>query len=137
MSTIVDTILNVGQKIFDLRGELAKVRHDRKQTVEDFLATIAQTIEDTSMQLKQGAYPHGKCQELLAHSQHMEAAIGDLIGETQARDLGAQLAEAYQIERLYAELNAETDPERHRQLSVLGQAAGQFRATAAFVRVSP
>lgn len=137
MSTIIDTIFSVSQKLFDLRSKLTKARHDRKQTVEDFLSTIAQTIEDTSAQLKQGNYPHGKCQELLVHSQHMEAAIGDLIGESQAKDLGAQLAEVCQIERLHAELGADTDSERHRQLSVLDQAAGQFRATAAFVRVSP
>ena len=137
MGTIIDTIFNVGQKLFGLRNELAKARQSRKQTVADFLATIAQTIEEASAQLNQGTYPHGKCQELLSHSQHMEAAIGDLIGEAQAKDLGSQLAEVYEIERLHAELSGDTDSQRHRQLSVLDQAAGQFRATAAFVRVSP
>jgi hypothetical protein len=34
-------------------------------------------------------------------------------------------------------LGLDTDDERQRKLSVLDQAAGQFRATAAFVRVSP
>lgn len=137
MSTIIDTIFNVGQKLFGLRNELARARQERKQSVADFLASIAQTIEDASALLKQDTYPHGKCQELLSHSQHMEAAIGDLIGESQARELGAQLGEVYEVERLYSELGSETDPDRQRKLSVLDQAAGQFRATAAFVRVSP
>lgn len=135
MSTIIDTLLGVGQKLFGLRLELAKARQARKQTVADFLAAIAQSIEDASASLKQGIYPHGKCQELLAHSQHMEAAIGDLIGQLQARELGTQLGEVYEIERLHAELGP--DPDRQRKLSVLDQAAGQFRATSAFVRVSP
>ena len=136
MMTIIDTILSVGQKLFSLREELSQARQARKQVVAEFLDAIAETIEEASAQLKQGHYPHGKCQELLTHSQHMEAAIGDLIGNAQAAELGAQLAEVYEIERLQAELSGTDDAERLRKLGVLDQAAGQFRATAAFVKVS-
>ena len=135
--TIVETLFDVGQKIFGLKIELAKARQNRKQQVAEFLAAIAQTIEEANAELRQGNYPHGKCQELFVHSQHMAAAIGDLVGAQLAQELGAQLAEVYEIERLHAELGADTDAERQRKLSVLDQAAGQFRATAAFVRVSP
>ena len=135
--TIVETLFDVGQKIFGLKIELAKARQNRKQQVAEFLAAIAQTIEEANAELRQGNYPHGKCQELFVHSQHMAAAIGDLVGQALAQALGAQLAEVYEIERLHAELAADSDAERQRKLSVLDQAAGQFRATAAFVRVSP
>ncbi len=135
--TIVETLFDVGQKIFGLKIELAKARQNRKQQVAEFLAAIAQTIEEANAELRQGNYPHGKCQELFVHSQHMAAAIGDLVGAQLAHELGTQLAEVYEIERLHAELSADTDAERQRKLSVLDQAAGQFRATAAFVRVSP
>ncbi|MBP8278249.1 MAG: hypothetical protein KAX55_15295 [Propionivibrio sp.] len=135
--TIVETLFDVGQKIFGLKIELAKARQNRKQQVAEFLAAIAQTIEEANAELRQGNYPHGKCQELFVHSQHMAAAIGDLVGAQLAHELGAQLAEVYEIERLHAELGADSDAERQRKLSVLDQAAGQFRATAAFVRVSP
>lgn len=134
---IIEIILNVAEKLFGLRGELAKAKQARKQQVADFLAATAQTIEEASASLKQGIYPHGKCQELLSHSQHMEAAIGDLIGNQPAGDLGAQLKEVWQIEQLHAELGNVAPGERERRLSVLDQAAGLFRATATFVRVSP
>lgn len=136
MMTIIDTLLSVGQKLFSLREELSQARQARKQVVAEFLDAIAENIEEASAQLKQGHYPHGKCQVLLTHSQHMEAAIGDLIGKAQAAELGAQLAEVYEIERLHAELSETDDAERLRKLDVLDQAAGQFRATAAFVKVS-
>lgn len=136
MMTIIDTILAVGQKLFSLREELSQARQARKQVVAEFLDAIAETIEDASAQLKQGHYPHGKCQELLTHSEHMAEAIGDLVGNAQAAELGAQLAEVYEIERLHAELGGTDDAERLRKLDVLDQAAGQFRATAAFVKVS-
>lgn len=76
MMTIIDTMLSVGQKLFSLREELSQAREARKQVVAEFLDAIAETIEDASAQLKQGHYPHGKCQELVTHSQHMEEAIG-------------------------------------------------------------
>lgn len=137
MSTIVETLFSVGQKLFGLRLELAKARQDRKQVVSDFLAAIAQSIEEASAQLRQGTYPHGKCAELHAHSQNMAAAIGDLVGSQRAGELGAQLAEVYAIEQLHAELGADAQPEQDRKLDQLEVAAGRIRATAAFVRVSP
>lgn len=137
MSTIIETILKVGQALFGLKGELANARDTRKGAVADFLAEIAGVLEEASALLQQGTYPHKKCEELLLHSQHMEAAIGDLVGVPRARELGVQLAEAHQIEQLHAELHALTAPEPQRRLSLLDTAAGHFRATAAFVRASP
>lgn len=138
MSTmIIETILSVGQKLFGLRNELAKAQQARKEQVATFLAEIAQTIEEASASLKQNIYPHGKCQELFTHSQLMETAIGDLVGQKRAGDLGNQLKEVWQIEQLFGELSSNTNEERMSRLSVLDQAAGLFRATAAFVRVSP
>jgi hypothetical protein len=134
---IIDTIFSVGQKIFGLKLDLSKARLARKEIVTEFLNSIAQSIADTSALLKQGIYPHGKCQEILLHSEQMEAAIGDLIGEVLARDLASQLAEVHQVERLYGELSTYTDADKLRKLNLLDQAAGQFRASAAFVKVSP
>jgi hypothetical protein len=134
---IIATILSVAQKLFGLKGELSKAKAERKQRVSEFLSGIAQTIEDTAGSLRQGNYPHAKCQELLSHSQTMESAIGDLIGTQQAADLGRQLHEVWEIERLYGQLEGKPPEEKTRNLAVMDQAAGLFRATAAYVRVSP
>lgn len=137
VSAIVDTLLGVGKALFGLRGELAKARKDRKETVAGFIGDIAETIDETAAALRRAEFPGGKCAELFAHSQQMETAIGDLIGPGKAGELAAQLQEIWEIERLFGELNADSPPERKRKLSVLDEAAGQFRATAAFVRASP
>jgi len=137
MSAIIDTLLSVGKALFGLRGELAKARKERKETVADFMDTLAQTIDDTVASLRIQQFPGGKCAELFAHSQQLSAAIGDLIGIAKAEELAAQLQEIWEIERLFAELQSDAPPERERKLLVLDAAAGQFRATAAFVRVSP
>ena len=137
MTAIIETLLSVGKTLFGLRGELAKARKDRKKDVADFIDAIAKTIDDTIGALRSNQYPGGKCAELFAHSKQMEAAIGDLIGQLKAQELAAQLQEIWEIEQLFGELQSVTPPERSRKLSVLDDAAGQFRATAAFVRVSP
>lgn len=137
MPDIVGTLLDAGLKLFGLRAELSKARQGRKQVVADFLTSIAKNIEDTSASLKKGEYPHGSCQILLSHSQQMIPAIGDLIGVKQATELGDQLHEVWQIERLHSELQSTPPQEKQRSLHVLDQTAGLFRATADFVRVSP
>ena len=52
--TIVETLFDVGQKLFGLKIELAKARQNRKQQVAEFLAAIAQTIEEANAELRQG-----------------------------------------------------------------------------------
>ncbi len=137
MKDIIGTVLSVAKSLFGLKASLANARAKRKKTVAKFLARIAETIEDTSAALKHGNYPHGKCQELLQHSQSMESAIGDLVGEKKATELGNHLKEVWEIELLHHELRGKPEAERNRKLEVLDQAAGLFRATAAFVKVSP
>jgi len=137
MSSVVDTVLAVGKSLFGLRMDLAKARQERKDTVAEYLAGIAQTLEDTGGALRQGQFPHGRCQELFVHGQNMTAAIGDLVGERRALELQAQLMEVWDIERLFGELSSADDDQRTRSLDTLDLAAGTFRATAAFVRVSP
>jgi hypothetical protein len=137
VTTIIETLLSVGKALFGLRGELAKARKDRKKDVADFIDAIAQTIDDTAVALRSEQYPGGKCAELFAHSKQLEAAIGDLIGQLKAQELASQLQDIWEVERLFGELQSVTAAERASKLSVLDEAAGQFRATAAFVRVSP
>ncbi len=137
MSVIIDTLLSVGKALFGLREELAKARKERKQDVATFIDALAGTIDATAASLRASDYPGGRCAELFAHAQQLDAAIGDLIGHARAAELAAQLQQIWEIERLFGELQADTPAERSRKLSVLDVAAGQFRATAAFVRVSP
>ncbi len=137
MSAIIETLLSVGKALFGLRGELAKARADRKKEVADFIDAIASTIAGTAESLRANQFPAGMCAELAAHAQHMNEAVGDLIGSARSTELSARLQEIWAIEQLFAELQTDTAPERSRKLLLLDEAAGQFRATAAFVRVSP
>ena len=133
----VSAIFDVASEVFGLHTTLSKARQARKKKVAEFLSELAQIIEDVSASLSQKIYPHGKCQELLTHADSLEESIGDLIGKKKAASLALQLREVWEIERLHDELGKKTKAARARNLHVLDQAAGLFRATAAQVRVSP
>lgn len=135
MPDIIGTLFSIGKELFSLRGDLSKARKERKEKVATYFALIAECIEDTSASLKQDIYPSGKCQELFDYSQQMETAVGDLVGPVKAKDLAARLEEVWEIERLFHELEGSSSV-RSQKLAVLDQAAGHFRSTAAYVRVS-
>jgi hypothetical protein len=132
---IIGILLSAGKALFGLREKLATARQGRKQAVADFIATIGQTMEDVSAALRQGIYPAGKCAEMKLHSENIVTAIGDLVGHDEAVKLAGQLNEVWQIEQLYGELGNKSQ-EAELSLQKLDEAAGLFRATAAFVRVS-
>lgn len=136
MSGVIETILTVARKLFDLRGQLAKVQQERKAQVTDLLESIAQIIEDANASLQEGIYPHGQCEELPSQAENMCAAISDLIGISKASELADQLKGICEIEQLYEEFSCTSQKEQARKLSALYQAAGLLRATAAFVKVS-
>jgi uncharacterized protein DUF4231 len=133
MADIIGTLHEVGLKLFGLRESLSRARHERKQQVVDLFSSIAKNIEAASASLKQGIDPHGICQTLLLHSQQMGQAIGDLVGEPQATELGSQLREVLETGQLHAELGSKPPEEKQRSLHVLDQAAGLFKATADFL----
>ena len=132
----VSTIFDVASEIFGFHTTLSQARQARKKQVAKFLSELAQIIEDVSASLSKSIYPHGKCQELLTHANALEEAIGDLIGQKKAVSLARQLREVWEIEKLHDELGKKTEAARAKNLHVLDQAAGLFRATAAQVRVS-
>lgn len=132
----VSTVADVAYAIFGFGGTLSQAKQARKKQVEEYLSELAAIIEDVSANLRLGKYPHGSCQELLTHAEALESVIGDLVGKRKAANLAAQLKEVWEIERLHSELGKKTAGARAKNLEVLDQAAGLFRATAALVRVT-
>ena len=137
MKDIVKILLEVGKAILDVKGDLSQSQGTRKKDVSEFLSNIAASIEELSGSLKQDIYPSGSCEEIYQHSQNIVPAIGDLIGDDKATELSIKLQEIYEVEMLYGELQNSSVQEKSERLSLLDSAAGYFRATAAFVKVSP
>jgi len=131
-----EIILSIAKGFFALVRHIGLTRQDRKLKAAEFLTSLAVTLEEAVAILRLGQYPAGKCHELLLHSQNMVSAIGDVVGEKEAAMYAAQLKESYEIEQLHKEISGKPEQEQERSLTVLDQAAGLFRAAAAYVRVS-
>jgi hypothetical protein len=132
---VIELLLKLGQAIFGLRKDFQQADVARRGRAADFLAAIAEAIEMTGAQLREGRYPAGSCQQLLVFSDEFPAVMGEIIGAAKAETFASQLKEVHRIEQLYGELQGLPEAESELRLRKLDETAGLFRATAACLRV--
>ncbi|MEY2488253.1 MAG: hypothetical protein QOC70_195 [Verrucomicrobiota bacterium] len=132
---MTELLLKLAQGIFGLRKDLQQAGIAQRARAADFLSAIAQAIELTAAQLREGHYPAGSCQELLVFSQEMPAVLGGIIGAQKAETFAKELEAVHEIEQLHGELGQLPESERELRLRKLDETAGLFRATAACLKV--
>jgi hypothetical protein len=132
---MIELLLKLGQAIFGLRKDLQQADTAKRGRAADFLSAIAEAIELTGAQLREGRYPAGSCQQLLVFSEEFSAVMGSIISPAKAETFATQLKEVHKIEQLYGELQGLPEPERELRLRKLDETAGLFRATAACLKV--
>ena len=132
---MIDLLLKLAQSIFGLRKDFQQADLAKRGRAADFLSAIAEAIELTGAQLREGRYPAGSCQQLLVFSEEMPGVLGGIIGAQKATAFGAELKAVHAIEQLHGELSSLTEPEREARLRKLDETAGLLRATAACIRV--
>lgn len=132
---MIDLLLKLAQGIFGLRKDFQQADIAKRGRVAEFLAAIAQNIELTGAQLRQGSYPAGSCQELLVYSDEMPGILGGIIGPAKAAAFALELKSVHAIKQLHSELGQLPEPERELRLRKLDETAGLFRATAACLKV--
>ena len=132
---MIELLLKLGQAIFGLRKDFQQADIAKRGRAADFLSAIAEAIEVTSAQLREGRYPAGSCQQLLVFSDEFPAVMGAIIGATKAETFATQLKDVHRIEQLYGELQGLPESERELRLRKLDETAGLFRATAACLKV--
>lgn len=132
---MIELLLKLGQAIFGLRKDFQQADIAQRGRAADFLSAIAEAIEVTCAQLREGRYPAGSCQQLLVFSEEFPAVMGAIIGAAKAETFASQLKEVHRIEQLYGELQGLPESDRELRLRKLDETAGLFRATAACLKV--
>jgi hypothetical protein len=123
--------VDVAKSIYYAAPRMRSQGPERRAKIAAYLRAIATTINAAVAELSAGNVPHGKCGEMFAHAQMLDAEIGDLIGADRAQALTDQLMRAYDIERMLMEVN---DPRmRAERLGKMAFAAGYYNAGAAAV----
>lgn len=138
---LVEAITKAAEFLFgatvEAAGNIKAVRRDRKDRAAVYLSGLAQIIEDTSASLRQGIYPHGKCEELLYATEKMTETVGDVLGDQVSR-CKSMLRTATGVKSLYLPLQQiSNSADRDHNFAELDKAAGLFRAVAAYIRMSP
>lgn len=132
---MIELLLKLGQAVFGLRKDLQQADIAQRGRAADFLSAIAEAIELTGAQLREGRYPAGSCQQLLIFSEEFPNVMGAIIGAAKAEAFASQLKEVHKIEQLYGELQGLPESESELRLRKLDETAGLFRATAACLKV--
>jgi hypothetical protein len=132
---MIELLLKLAQGIFGLRKDFQQADIAKRGRAADFLSKIAEAIEMTAAQLREGRYPAGACQQLLVFSEEMTGVMGDIIGAEKAATFAKELKAVHEVEQLYGELKSLAESERDVRLRKLDETAGLLRATAACLKV--
>ena len=136
MFDIIKTILEVGKSLFGLRAEFEKISRDRRDRLVQYFSDIATLLEEVSALLRTGEYPHGKCAELGALADLMPQTLAGLLPDEDIQTNKDKLRAAHEVELLYSQLDPLMSEESQKRLVELDEAAGQFRALVAHLRVT-
>lgn len=132
MLDLISKILSVASSLFGLRSELRTAGQVRRSGTATLFDDIAACLEKVATELIEVKIPHGCCAELQTYALELPAHIAAEVGVAKAKELGALLEEAHNVERLLCDLKNAPDPEG--DIVKLWAAAGQFRALANLLR---
>ncbi len=135
MLDFAKTILDVAKGIFGLQTEFGKARRDRRDRLAVYFGDLASLIESVSASLKINQYPSGSCAQLHQLASMMKVTVKGLVKNEEAEAFQSRLMQVWEVEQLFAELQAMSAERAKKKLSQLDEAAGYFRAVAAHLRV--
>jgi hypothetical protein len=136
MLDVAKTIWAVAKDLLGARAEMAKARRQRRDRAAEYFSNLARLIEETSAQLKKRKYPHGRCAELAKLANLMPRTLRGILSASEVQSHRKKLLAVHEIERLHSELLLLKDRSVERKLEKLDEAAGDFRALAAHLRVA-
>ena len=136
MLDIAKILWDVSKGLFDARGKLASARRDRRDRVATYIDKLAELIEKVAASLRLNQYPHGSCAELHALGERMEQTLMGLLPNEEARLYQSEVLKIWEIEQLFGQLQGMTREKAESKLIQLLEAAGNFRAIAAHLRVT-
>lgn len=122
---IVDTFLKVKDKISS--------QVDRADAGL-LLERIADLLLEVQDDLARGIYPHDKCSEMWSYLKNLERLFIGKLPDADVADLQAQITEAYRVEQLLGQLNCLNDESKQKNLNLLKEVAGAFRAAAVLIK---
>ena len=129
ISTIT-AICTIADKAISVVANLAKLFD--KKPIATLLKDIGNLLLTVHDDLKNNVYPHRHCGELYFFLNNLKEKVTKY-DKNFAEQLDNSLQEAYQVERLYGQLNSCNQDEKAVNLSKLEEAAGIFIAAGALI----
>ena len=130
----IATFLELVRTLLGLSGQLKSAATERRQRMADLFDKISECLADVSAKIRNGTPPHGRCGELATYAYQLPGHIDAELGEEQAKEIGAILLSAHNVEAVGIELLKSKDKEP--ELSIIDEASGKFRALAHLLRAT-
>lgn len=99
-----------------------------KEILSSVLLHIGRLLDSVSDDLNKGIYPHGKCKEMEHYAQKLKELLQGKMTTTEIQELSQLLNDSMQVEKLLAELNNLSVPDKKENINLLKSASGSFLA---------
>ena len=123
--------LEVSKTLWEIFSQKKKLELDRKERLSSIFKEISNILKETSLELSQNNYPHGKCalMESLSVSLIKEIKATNLLDEITLLDLEKMLLESSKLEKEFA---LRENPETILHISVT---AGKIEALSLLLKI--
>lgn len=138
---IVDKIMpygKIGEMILNGIKHVATLPDQQRESLASLLAAVSDCLERCVEVMRKDQVPYGECGQLRFFAHELPPLLDTVFPQAQARDLGQQLIDASDIERVAAAMGDQgilaSSPLGKQALARLLDAAGQFKAAATYLK---
>lgn len=124
--SVILSLISIVQGILNLKDKFKS--NENKNEVSQLLMSIGNLLEEVALEMKMGQYPASKCAELNYYLRSIKDKLSEYMKDAEIKNLENLIMEAYQVERLFGELQASNSEQRMLNFEKLDEAAGSFRA---------
>lgn len=131
--TTITALLGVINSVLSIKDRLT--RDEEKQGVSDLLLDISVLLHDIAQDIKSNTYPHAKCGQLHHYLTTISMIFKSMLSEEESTQLIGSLEQAYQVERLFGEIQGCAPGDKAVNLSKLEEVSGSFLAASKTIKL--
>lgn len=132
--TVTLAILSIAEKVFSLKDKFSSKKSNLK--LDEWLHSTGDLLSSISKALRENRYPHDKCAQLKYTLDQMNLALQSYLSQSQIEELYTLINSAYQVERMFGEMQSLTEEEKEYNIQAIESAVGKFYAAANFIKLS-
>jgi hypothetical protein len=134
VNVILKGLVTIGDKLLSIAPAFLAAKQQQQDRLANYCESISKCLSHAFVDLEQGQIPHGCCAEMDQYMRDMRDVLGEILSPKDFDELRDVLSVAYEVERLYGELEDCNRPgSKYAELAI---ASGKFAAVANKIRAT-